>query len=92
MERVVTKSLALALLGIFATTGTAFAYIDPNTGGMLYQALATSLAVFTGLALLFSRQIRTLFARARRLLRDTFGREKQQPVDADSPSQDTEGE
>jgi hypothetical protein len=92
MKRVVTKSLALALLGIFATTGTAFAYIDPNTGGMLFQALATSLAVFTGLALMFSRQIRTLFARARRSLREAFGREEQQPVDRESPSQDTEGE
>lgn len=92
MKRVVIKSFTLALLGIFATTGAAFAYIDPSTGGMLFQALATSLAIFTGLALLFSRQIRMFFARARRSLRDAFGREEQQPVDAESPSQDTDGE
>lgn len=92
MKRVVTRSVALALLSIFATAGAAFAYIDPNTGGMLFQVLATSLAALTGLALLFSRQIRVLFARARRSLRGPSGREAQQPLDAESPSQDIEGE
>ena len=51
------------------------AYIDPNTGGMLFQALAASFAVISGLALLFSRQIRAGFARARRLLRERMGGE-----------------
>jgi hypothetical protein len=48
----------------------ALAYIDPNTGGILFQALAASFAVLSGLALLFSRQIRAGFARARRFLRE----------------------
>ncbi len=69
MLRDLTKSLVIALLILFAATRTAFAYIDPATGGMLFQALATALAVVTGLALVFSRQIRMLFARARRSLR-----------------------
>lgn len=41
-------------------------YIDPNTGGMLFQVLAALLAVFSGAALLFSSKIRALAARVRR--------------------------
>jgi hypothetical protein len=44
-------------------------YIDPNTGGMLFQVLATMLAVISGLALLFSGKIRAWVARMRRTLR-----------------------
>jgi hypothetical protein len=53
-------------------------YIDPNTGGMLFQALAASFAVVSGLVLLFSRQIRAGFARARRRLREMRGGENQE--------------
>jgi hypothetical protein len=41
-------------------------YIDPNTGGILFQALAGVLAVFSGVLLLFSRNIRQFFSRLRR--------------------------
>ncbi|MGE5378059.1 MAG: hypothetical protein ACM3XO_23600 [Bacteroidota bacterium] len=41
-------------------------YIDPNTGGILFQALAGVLAVFSGILLLFSRNIRQFFSRMRR--------------------------
>jgi hypothetical protein len=41
-------------------------YIDPNTGGILFQALAGVLAVFSGVLLLFSRNIRQFFSRMRR--------------------------
>jgi len=44
-------------------------YIDPNTGGMLFQVLAALLAVFSGAALLFSSKIRALVARLRRMKR-----------------------
>ena len=44
-------------------------YIDPNTGGMLFQVLAILLAFFSGLVLLLSGRIRTLLARTRRFLR-----------------------
>jgi len=44
-------------------------YIDPNTGGMLFQALAAVLAVFTGVMLVFSRNIRQFFSRMRRSAR-----------------------
>ena len=68
MRRVIIKSVVLALLGTLGITRVAFAYIDPTTGGMLVQVLATSLAMATGLILLFSRQIRMLIARAKRAL------------------------
>lgn len=41
-------------------------YIDPNTGGVLFQALAGLLAVFSGLMLVFSRNIRQWISRIRR--------------------------
>jgi hypothetical protein len=44
-------------------------YIDPNTGGMLFQALAGMLAVVSGVLFFFSRQIRSGIARFRRRLR-----------------------
>ena len=44
-------------------------YIDPNTGGMLFQFLAVFLALFSGILFFFSRQIRAGFARLRRMIK-----------------------
>jgi Na+(H+)/acetate symporter ActP len=44
-------------------------YIDPNTGGLLFQALAAILAVASGVLLVFSSKIREGIARLRRRLR-----------------------
>jgi hypothetical protein len=44
-------------------------YIDPNTGGILFQALAGLLAVISGGLFFFSRQIRRGIARLRRRFR-----------------------
>ena len=49
------------------------AYIDPSTGGMLFQVLAAGFAVLSGAALIFSRQIRVLLSRVRRSLRGATG-------------------
>ena len=46
------------------------AYIDPNTGGMLFQVLAAAFAALSGFVLIFSRQIRSAFARLKRYLRE----------------------
>jgi hypothetical protein len=43
-----------------------YMYIDPNTGGILFQALAGMLAVISGVLLVFSRNIRQFFSRLRR--------------------------
>ena len=44
-------------------------YIDPNTGGMLFQVLAASLVVISGVLLVFSGKIRAFFAQMRRKMR-----------------------
>lgn len=63
-----------------ALFSTRLAYIDPNTGGMLFQLLAVLFAAISGAVLVFSRQIKSAFARLKRVLRerrggDTSGRE-----------------
>lgn len=41
-------------------------YVDPNTGGMLFQILAASFVVISGFILVFSSKIRMFFARLKR--------------------------
>jgi hypothetical protein len=45
------------------------AYIDPSTGGMLFQLLAVLLAGLSGVLFFFSRQIKAGLARMRRMIR-----------------------
>lgn len=56
-------------------------YIDPNTGGVLFQALAASLAAISGVLLIFSRQIRTAIAKLRRGARKDEIAEEPKKVD-----------
>ena len=56
------------------------AYIDPNTGGMLFQMLAILFAAFSGILFFFSRQIKTAFARLRRSLRKSDEPTKEEPT------------
>lgn len=58
-----------------------FAYIDPNTGGMLFQILAASFAALSGILLLFSRQIRMFFSRVKRAVRERLGGADETPGD-----------
>ena len=51
------------------------AYIDPNTGGMLFQALAAAFALLSGFVLIFARQIRAGFARFKRYIRQSLSNE-----------------
>ena len=44
-------------------------YIDPNTGGILFQTLAILFGVFSGAILLFSSKIKMGIARLRRAMR-----------------------
>lgn len=44
-------------------------YIDPNTGGMLFQVLAVLLGILSTLILIFSSKIKGMFYRARRFIR-----------------------
>ena len=53
-------------------------YIDPNSGGLLFQVLAILFGVFSGTVLLFSSRIKMGISRLRRNLRER-SREDQNP-------------
>lgn len=44
------------------------AYIDPSTGGLLFQILAMALAAISGVIFFFSRWIKLAVARVRRFV------------------------
>jgi hypothetical protein len=69
MIRAALKGLLLAFVIVMVAAQPALAYIDPNTGGMLFQLLAVAFASLSAIVLIFSRQIRTFFARVSRALR-----------------------
>jgi hypothetical protein len=45
-------------------------YIDPNSGGLLFQVLAILFGVFSGTVLLFSSRIKMGISRIKRSLRE----------------------
>lgn len=45
-------------------------YLDPNTGGMLFQMLAAGFATISGFVLVFSRRIKLWIASKRRKKRE----------------------
>ncbi len=45
-------------------------YIDPNTGGVLFQALAAVFVAVSGVLLVFSGRIRAYFSQLRRKSRE----------------------
>ncbi len=67
MKRILGKGTILAAIMSAVSFHTGFAaYIDPNTGGMLFQLLAVLFGVFSGLVLLFSSRLKQAFFRVRR--------------------------
>lgn len=46
-------------------------YIDPNTGGMLFQILAVLFGAISGMVLIFSSRIKMFFAKLRRRFRES---------------------
>ena len=62
---------------IINTVSAPNAYIDPNTGGMLFQLLAIVFATFSGILFFFSRQIKTGMARFRRTIRGESSEENE---------------
>jgi hypothetical protein len=58
-------------------------YIDPNTGGMLFQILAVLFGVFSAVILVFSGRIRTVFAKLRRKIRERARPETEKSISTD---------
>lgn len=50
------------------------AYVDPSTGGLLFQFLAVIFAAISSGLFFFSRQMRSAFARLRRFLNERLSR------------------
>lgn len=49
------------------------AYIDPNSGGALFQLLAAAFVFLSGIIFFFSSQIKMMVARLRRYWRERRG-------------------
>lgn len=61
-------------------------YIDPNTGGMLFQILAAGFVVISGVILVFSSKIKLLWARITRRKTNVMDVSPEQPEDTDKPA------
>ena len=61
---IVVEAVAIALItGIQSALAAPKGYIDPSTGGMLFQVLAVIVTMASGLVFLFSNKIKMLFRR-----------------------------
>jgi hypothetical protein len=70
----ILKAFILASLLLVMWARPAWAgYIDPNTGGMLFQMLAVAFAFISGLFFFYAGKVRMLFARLRRSFRAKLG-------------------
>lgn len=58
-------------IAIYSFISVIAAYIDPNTGGMLFQILAVMFGVISGALLLFSGRIKGLYYRVRRRFQES---------------------
>ena len=76
MHPVVLKAIAWAAVWSFVDVARVpLAYIDPNTGGMVFQILAIVFTFMSGILLFFSARVRMTLARFARRMRGLFGRD-----------------
>jgi hypothetical protein len=63
----VVEVVVMALIvGVQITHAAPRGYIDPGTGGMLFQVLAIVLTTLSGFVFLFSNRIKMMLARSKR--------------------------
>ena len=63
--------LMVMIVGFMVPMPASAAYIDPNTGGMLFSLLAVIFGALSTMILLFSGKIKMFFSRTKRRLRDS---------------------
>ena len=68
---IIIKSVLLASVVSIASVQPALAYIDPNTGGQLFQLLAVVFAFLSAILLFLSSYIRMGLGRLKRFLRSS---------------------
>jgi len=64
------RQLGKVVLCFFAARRLITGYIDPNSGGLVFQILAVLFGFISGILLFFSSQIRRLFSRVMRFIRE----------------------
>jgi len=64
------RSIIKFFLGFIIVGKISAKYIDPNTGGMLFQFLAVAFALLSTVFLFFSGQIKAVFSRLKRSVRE----------------------
>lgn len=79
--------LFISIAGTSAVYAAPSAYIDPNTGGMLFQILAVAFTLLSGVIFFFSSRIKMTFARMMRFLREKSGKDVVQETSPDGSSQ-----
>lgn len=91
MKRIIVAGLFtsfIALVGVSSVFAAPPAYIDPNTGGMLAQALIIMLGMLTGAWFFFANQIKMGFNRMMRSYREKKnGPVAQEIVTPDAPQE-----
>ena len=76
MKRIIVAGLFtsfIALVGVSSAFAAPVGYIDPNTGGMLAQALIVVLGMLTGVWFFFANRIKMAFHRFMRNRRQKNG-------------------
>ena len=91
MKRIIAAGLFtsfIALVGVGSVFAAPPAYIDPNTGGMLAQALIVVLGMLTGVWFFFANRIKMTFNRLMRNYREkNNGPAAQEIVTPDAPQE-----
>lgn len=91
MKRIIVAGLFtsfIALVGVGSVFAAPPAYIDPNTGGMLAQALIVVLGMLTGVWFFFANRIKMTFNRLMRNFRKkNDGPATQEIVASDAPQE-----
>ncbi len=79
--RILKSGILAAIFSFMIARPVLAAYIDPNTGGMLFQLLAVLFGIFSGLILLFSSKIKMIFYRG---IRFFHNKEPKEGVEAEA--------
>ena len=62
-------------------------YIDPSTGGMLFQILAVAFAALSGVILFFSGKIKMAYRRLLRRIRERGGESMEEQIESENPTE-----
>lgn len=82
------KVIALGLFLLSLASRPLYGYVDPNTGGLIFQFSSVLFAVLSAMLFFFSRHLRAAIARGKRVLRSLFHRQKTTEAAEESTTSD----